>query len=266
MAGSRAAGLGEGGAAGRVGTRPSGGTSRTRRRSGPRGGRRRPPAPGRRRPRRAASGRGAWRPRPPAPGAGARSPPGSLRRRSRRSPPPAPRGRPASARGRASARMARPSSSSRATSCPAANFFLNLVPPGGPAVGEGLDGVDVAGVVGQEDFARPAVVVDQPHLRFLPVVVTCAPVLHDGGDLVVPILEDVGGDLEDVARDPLHRVAASVDLRLHALDDDAAGRVEDIWQWHCRCRLELRGGHRSSSPEFARAVSSRAEFTTRRPL
>ena len=134
---------------------------------------------------------------------------------------------------------------------PGFELFLDLVPPGRPAVGEGLDGVDVAGVVGQEHLAGPAVVLDQPHLRFLPVLVTGAPVLDDGGDLVVAVLEDVGGDLEDVAHDPLDRVAAGVDLRLHALDDDAAGRFDDIWQGHGRRRLELRSGHRSSSPERA---------------
>ena len=70
-----------------------------------------------------------------------------------------------------------------------------------------LDGVPVAGVVGEEDFAGPAVVVDEAHLGFAPVVLVLTPVFEDGGDLVVAVLEDVGRDLEDVALDTLDRVA-----------------------------------------------------------
>ena len=54
---------------------------------------------------------------------------------------------------------------------PGVELLLDLVAPGGPAVGEGFDGVDVAGVVGQEDLAGPAVVLDEAHLGFLPVLI-----------------------------------------------------------------------------------------------
>jgi hypothetical protein len=47
--------------------------------------------------------------------------------------------------------------------------------------------------------------------------------LEGGADLVVAVAEDVGFDLDGVADHALDGKAAAVDLRRHALDDDAVG-------------------------------------------
>ena len=129
---------------------------------------------------------------------------------------------------------------------PGIEFFRDLVAPGGPAVGEGFDGVAVAGVVGEEHLAGPAVVVDEAHLGFAPIFFVLAPVLQNGSDLVVAVLEDVSGDLEDVALDPLDRIAPGIDFRLDTLDDDRAGRIEGVGQGDGGERLEVGDRHGAS--------------------
>ena len=64
---------------------------------------------------------------------------------------------------------------------------------------------------------------------------SCSPgaaVADGGAQELVAVAEDVGGDVDDVARRALGRVAAAVDHRLRALDVDARGRLGVLARGH----------------------------------
>jgi hypothetical protein len=107
-------------------------------------------------------------------------------------------------------------------------LFLQFVAPSGEGVGEGLDRVDIPGVVFKRERGRPAVVVDVAHLDLGPVGIVAAAVLEEGGNFVVSVLEDVGGDFETVADFALDRVAPAIEFGCDVLDDDRAWRSGDF--------------------------------------
>ncbi len=101
---------------------------------------------------------------------------------------------------------------------------LQLVNPGAKRVRPGLDAECVQAVPRERQLRLPRVVADKPHrllagLRRLRSEL--APADH-GGEVVVALLEDVGRDAHRLARHPLHRKPAAVELRLDVLDDGAA--------------------------------------------
>jgi hypothetical protein len=102
---------------------------------------------------------------------------------------------------------------------PGVYLLADLRPPRAELVRPGLDGVLVAGVLREREAARPAVVFVHAHRRLAPARRALLPVLQHGGELVVPLFEEVGPDLEAVADLPLHRVASAVQLGIDVLDN-----------------------------------------------
>ena len=104
-----------------------------------------------------------------------------------------------------------------------------------------LDRVEVAAVAVHRETAAPAVVVDERHRRLAPVRLVLRAVPDARRDLVVAVAEDVRLDLDHVARDPLDRVPAAVELRLEPLDHHpVAGELEQA--------LLVRRGRRLAAP------------------
>ena len=100
--------------------------------------------------------------------------------------------------------------------------------PGAERVGQRLDGVEVARVVLEDERARPAIVVDEPHRRLAPGRLVDAAVLQERDERLVAFLEDVGADLERVADLALDRVAPGIHGRCDVLDDDRAAQLLGI--------------------------------------
>jgi hypothetical protein len=67
-----------------------------------------------------------------------------------------------------------------------------------------------------------------PHLDLAPVRIVALSIFEDGGDLVVAVFEDVGGDLEAISHLALDRITAAIELRSEVLDDHTAGRRQDV--------------------------------------
>ena len=116
----------------------------------------------------------------------------------------------------------RPSSSSFGTATPASSFLRRPSRHEPKRVAPGLDHVGVPPVAEQLDVTRPAVVVDRPHRRASPGSLVVRTEQDRRVEQVVAVGEDVRGHQQLVADDALDRVAAAVQLRGDALDDDAA--------------------------------------------
>ena len=108
------------------------------------------------------------------------------------------------------------------------DLAVQPMPPAAPRVAPGLDRVAVPSVAAQLDVPRPAVVVDRAHRRLLPGLLVVGTQQEGGIEQVMAVGEDVRGDDQLIAHDPLHRMAAIVQLRLDALDDHAAARADRL--------------------------------------
>ena len=106
---------------------------------------------------------------------------------------------------------------------PGVVLLHDLAAPALEQIAPRLDGVEVTGVALERKPPAPAVVVEERHRRLAPLGLVLRAVLDRRRDLVVTVAEDVGLDLDHVAHHPLDRMAATVELRLDALDHDAVG-------------------------------------------
>jgi hypothetical protein len=107
-------------------------------------------------------------------------------------------------------------------------LLLQFVAPGGERVGEGLYCIDITCILGEWKRRRPAVIVHVPHLDLGPIGVVAATVLEERGQFVVPVFEDIGGDLEDVADFAFDRIATAIEFGRDVLDDDRAWGCGDF--------------------------------------
>src|SRR5438874_1151877 len=89
------------------------------------------------------------------------------------------------------------------------------------------------------DFGAPAIVAERRHARFTHLFFRRMPILHDGGDEIVSVGEDVGFNDDAIADDTLRRKEAAVDLRLHSFDDYASTAVE-FHECGGRCQIWAR--------------------------
>src|SRR6266508_3186554 len=103
---------------------------------------------------------------------------------------------------------------------PAGEAALHLLHPGSKDVGPRLDGEDVARVPLERELPGPAVVIDRAHGRLAPARLLPGPVEDHRVQEVVPLLEDVGRDVEPIAYLALAGIPAVVHRRLNALDRD----------------------------------------------
>src|SRR5947209_900653 len=98
-------------------------------------------------------------------------------------------------------------------------LFLDLVAPAFEMIGPGLDRVPPEADRIQPETTDPAIVVEKDEGRFAPRLVL-APVLYDRAQLFVPVAEQVGPHLEQLADNPLDGIAPAVELGIHLLDLD----------------------------------------------
>src|SRR4051812_25453847 len=103
------------------------------------------------------------------------------------------------------------------------DLALELSCPATEQVRPGLDGERVQAVPEERKLPLPRIVAEVAHGDFarLRLRRRQLPPAEHYGQLVVALLEHVGGDPYRLADGPLHGVAAAVDLRLHVLDEDA---------------------------------------------
>ncbi len=98
-------------------------------------------------------------------------------------------------------------------------LLFDLVTPALEKIGPCVDRVSPASDRIERKTADPAIVVIKDEGRLAPIRILVA-MLYDGAQFVVPVAEDVGPDLEPVADNPLDRIAAAVDFRIHLLNLD----------------------------------------------
>src|SRR5687768_11148916 len=108
------------------------------------------------------------------------------------------------------------------------DLAMQSVAPRAVGVAPRLDGVPMPPVAGQLGMPRPAIVVDRSHWQLVPRFLVIGAQLEHRVEQVVAIGEDVGGDEELVADDPLDRVASAIELRADPLDHDAAPRADRV--------------------------------------
>ena len=110
--------------------------------------------------------------------------------------------------------------------------LLQIREPRAEGIRERLDRVLISPVRLERELAGPAVVVDVAHRRLTPRALAGAAVPQVGGQHVVAVLEDVGGDFEDGADLALDGIASAVHRWRHGLDDDRAPRGVDGREGH----------------------------------
>ena len=98
-------------------------------------------------------------------------------------------------------------------------LFTKLALPPAKGVRPGFDCVFVDGVLVEGADAAPAVVVDEGHGRFVPVILSENAPLQESGHDIVPIFEDVRFHHKVFADHALDRVTSAVNERLQILDD-----------------------------------------------
>src|SRR5665213_2459755 len=99
--------------------------------------------------------------------------------------------------------------------------LCEVVVPGVEVVDPGFDGeAPGAELVGGEG-GGPEIVGQSGEVGCLPLALRCVAVEQAGGDVIVPVSEDGGGDFDGVAEDALGGMAAAVDRWLDLFDDDS---------------------------------------------
>ncbi len=98
--------------------------------------------------------------------------------------------------------------------------FLQVALPGGEVVGPGLDGVLPTPEPARFELCLPAVVDVVLHRGLGPFGLGLFLVEEHGGQGVVAVHHDVGGDLDDVVYNALDRITATLDLGPHQADLD----------------------------------------------
>ena len=96
----------------------------------------------------------------------------------------------------------------------------HLLHPRSEDVGPGLDRVPVARIDEEGERSGPRVIVRGLERRLAPVGVRLGAVADHRGEPLMPLLQDVGGDLEPVAHLALDREAPAVHRGTDALDQD----------------------------------------------
>ena len=96
----------------------------------------------------------------------------------------------------------------------------HLLHPRSEDVGPGLDRVPVARIDEEGERSGPRVIVRGLERRLAPVGVRLGAVADHRGEPLMPLLQDVGGDLEPVAHLALDREAPAVHRGTNALDQD----------------------------------------------
>ena len=107
-------------------------------------------------------------------------------------------------------------------------LLAQAVAPRPELVAPGHDRVGVAAVAAKLEVAGPAIVVDRPHRRTLPVGLVISAQHELGVEQAVPVGVDVGGDEKLIANDALDREPAAIDGRGDPLDDDAPARADVV--------------------------------------
>ena len=103
------------------------------------------------------------------------------------------------------------------------DLALQLVHPGAERVRPGLDAECVEAVGADRELRLPGVVAEEPHrllARLSLLRGELAPADH-GGEVIVALLEDVGGDADRFPCPAPDRIASAIDLRLHVFNDRA---------------------------------------------
>ncbi len=103
---------------------------------------------------------------------------------------------------------------------------LELLAPGGEAVGPGLDGEHVPAGLGRRELPVPAVVAVEPHRLTPPLGRALRPPQQRGRDHVVAFAKNIGPYVDDFAGDAFDRIAPAIDAGVDVLDAKARpGRV-----------------------------------------
>src|ERR1043166_2408282 len=114
---------------------------------------------------------------------------------------------------------------------PGLALFDEVLAPALEPVGPRLDRVAPASDAVRPEARHPAVVVVKREGRFLPRLILEG-VIEDGPELVVTVAEQIGPDLDDVARNALCGISTGVDFGIDVLDGDA--RIQSPRGWMTR--------------------------------
>src|SRR2546421_11814511 len=114
---------------------------------------------------------------------------------------------------------------------PDLDLALQLVDPGAERVRPGLDAERMETVGADRELRLPGIVAEEPHRLLARLALfggQLAPADH-GREVIVALLEDVGGDADPVAGLALDPIASPIELRPHALDDPAPPAPGPRW-------------------------------------
>ena len=96
--------------------------------------------------------------------------------------------------------------------------LLEVVAPGFEVVDPGLDGEDPGAGAVDDEAGRPHIVDQGGHGGKPPFALALGFVKEAGGDVVVAIGEDGGGDIDPVTQDAACGIASAIDLGLDGFD------------------------------------------------
>src|SRR3569623_632034 len=120
-------------------------------------------------------------------------------------------------------------SASKSASVPSSGWLLVWPPQAAPLRGEvsdpGAYGIPVAAQAVNEDIAAPAVVTEELHRSFAPLVFRRVAPQQHARDQVVAVGEGIGFDLDAFAQRTFDGETAAIDLRGHGFDHHAAPAV-----------------------------------------